>query len=428
VHLLPFDWKVFWFFVVAAIVVRGGLLAAMAPRLRDDPDAYRLIAGNLVQHQVFSRSGPDQATAPTAYRPPLYPMLLAVVSPLGDRAGVALLHLLLGVGTAAITYLLGVRWNLGRGSLIASGLVICDPLLLNQSALVMTETLAAFLAVLALYLITVAVAPSPDRSTGRTVAACLGVVLGLACLCRPTFLPWTGLMVLWILFQRHRSQIPWKNVAITAGCAAAVLSPWVIRNTIVFGKPIVATTHGGYTLWLGNNKEFYAYLRAGEPGALFDANALPPLTTPEEATRPDSPAWELALNAKANERAKAAIADEPGMFAYACCIRVARLWSPLPHAVSPAETLRRTIVRYAVAVWNVLLSLTAATALIIAVVKKQWPNLQRWSPGLLLCLCTTGVHVLYWSNIRMRAPLIPFLCLLAAQGLVAIIKLNKPSE
>ena len=37
-----------------------------------------------------------------------------------------------------------------------------------------------------------------------------------------------------------------------------VLSPWMIRNLLVFGEPVWTTTHGGYTLALANNPVYYA--------------------------------------------------------------------------------------------------------------------------------------------------------------------------
>jgi hypothetical protein len=37
--------------------------------------------------------------------------------------------------------------------------------------------------------------------------------------------------------------------------------------------------------------------------------------------------------------------------------------------------------------------------------------------GVLLCVVFTGVHTFYWSNLRMRAPLMPFVACVAAGAL-----------
>jgi membrane-anchored protein YejM (alkaline phosphatase superfamily) len=40
--------------------------------------------------------------------------------------------------------------------------------------------------------------------------------------------------------------------------------------------------------------------------------------------------------------------------------------------------------------------------------------------GVVLCFTFTAVHAVYWSNMRMRAPLMPMVCLLASLGAVAL--------
>ena len=39
-----------------------------------------------------------------------------------------------------------------------------------------------------------------------------------------------------------------------------------------------------------------------------------------------------------------------------------------------------------------------------------------WAPPLLLILALTAVHAVYWSNLRMRAPVMPMVAALAAVG------------
>ncbi|MFX9077435.1 hypothetical protein ABTN32_20465, partial [Acinetobacter baumannii] len=48
-------------------------------------------------------------------------------------------------------------------------------------------------------------------------------------------------------------------IGVGAGSAIGTIltvSPWLVRNWLVFGVPILTTTHGGYTLLLGNNSVF----------------------------------------------------------------------------------------------------------------------------------------------------------------------------
>src|SRR4051812_37709214 len=82
--------------VAVAILARWAVLVPGSGRL-DDPDSYLLLARSLADGRGFTLNG-----RPTAYRPPLYPLVLApLVATLGDRLawGVAGLHLALGAGT-----------------------------------------------------------------------------------------------------------------------------------------------------------------------------------------------------------------------------------------------------------------------------------------------------------------------------------------
>ena len=136
-----------WLFVLI-LVAGSGLLAPVRSRpalnrLSADPDAYRLIAENLVQRGVFSRSTADVPAIPTVFRPPLYPLLLAAISWNGQvrPLGVATVHVLTGMLTVGVVYLLGRRWGLQAWSYLAAVGVAVDPILLYQAGEVMTETL-----------------------------------------------------------------------------------------------------------------------------------------------------------------------------------------------------------------------------------------------------------------------------------------------
>ena len=460
------------------LVVRGGVLFAMREKLADDPDAYRRIAENLLTDGVFSMDerepyqpnsdvrtpNPEKAPwkTPTAYRPPLYPVVLSNLAA-GDRAHVSLgkvaaLHLLLGLGTVWLTWSLARRLqiancelqfaNWGDGGpapaeragptlrdlampLVAGVLVACDPVLLNQSALVMTETLATFLAVLALWCLA-----RFDGQRSWFNAGLAGGAMGLAVLCRPTFLPWAGLVGVGMLLVRGRienfqlqnanckfawSDIGWRvaNCAALVVVAGMVVSPWVIRNQRVFGKPIVTTTHGGYTLWLGNNPSFYEWLRLDRSGVPWSAPEYPTkswlilgneLITPEGVVLPREMAADQTYYRAANEF----MAADPSSFALACLYRLGQVWSPLPNRLTAEESAGRRLLRYAVAGWYCGVYLLAA----VGIWRLRWQLFRPpWVWGALLCVVFTGVHTFYWSNLRMRAPLMPFVVCVAGAAL-----------
>ncbi|MGD9648103.1 MAG: ArnT family glycosyltransferase, partial [Pirellulales bacterium] len=241
--------------VLVAVAVRGVAVWRLADGLAHDTDGYRAVARSLVEQGDLLRDG-----QPTAWRPPLYPLLLAKLLWLSDWAAaprsdqlfvafVGLTQVALGAATALLVLRLGWRLGLGRWSLLAAALVICDPLLVYQSAQLMTETLATFLAVCAWSLLV-----AEKRSALRAIAS--GVVFGLATLCRPTFLLWAVLLLIWFAWRALR-QRTWRNPALATIAFLLTIAPWGARNWIELGRPIVTTTHGGYTLLLANNPGFY---------------------------------------------------------------------------------------------------------------------------------------------------------------------------
>jgi hypothetical protein len=434
--------------LVFTLAVRGGALWALRGNLAQDPDAYRQIAENLLQHGVLAMGAGDHPP-PTAYRPPLYPIVLSNLPAADGRrlslAKVAALHLLLGVATVWLTWLIACR--VGQASEASAGppsspseggspaaatlshptlaglLVACDPILLNQQSLVMTETLATFLAALALWCL---VRFGDCRSWFW--AGLSGGAIGLAALCRPTFLPWLGLVGAAMLAVKcgmgnaecrvRTSGCDWltaafgrlANVIALSAVAAAVMSPWVIRNYRVFDKPIATTTHGGYTLYLANNPEFYAWLRGTD-----DMPWAPSVNFPGEVFSPsfaNTPAQiELWTDDWLKNRAQATMRADPAGVWRAGVYRIRQLWSPLPNRLTADESTGRRLLRYATCAWYCGVFALAAAG----VWRLRWRLLAPpWIWGVLLCLAFTAVHTFYWTNLRMRAPLMPLVALVAA--------------
>jgi len=424
--------------LLVALIVRCAVLLVTPGSLQTDPDGYRAVAENLVHYGTF---GTGQN--PTAYRPPLYPCLLAGCVALGpaSRVAIALLHLALGIGTVWLTYRLGRSCGLGRWAWLAAGLVACDPILLAQSTLVMTETLATFLAVAALECLALA-----EQRRSRRWAIAAGGAVGLCVLCRPTFLAW-AILVYVAFFKPVRSL--WsaavhRRVLGTAGsnstesggesphsnelralafmfamAVAAVIAPWAIRNQIQFGRPIVTTTHGGYTLLLANNPDFYEYLRSAPAGTVWECSALDrawaarmPRGTPADEVRADRMAYADAFQN---------IRNEPAMFCYASLVRIGRLYSLAPHQVVANEGTLRRLVRYAVgAGYAIEFGLALFGFVVIAGGRRHAKHQQGWIYSVLLVACLTAAHAVYWTDMRMRAPLMPVLNIAVAWGLASI--------
>lgn len=377
---------------LAAILVRLAVMALPGDRF-DDPDNYVPLARSIIQGEGLSREG-----RPTAYRPPLYPIVLApLLGVSGDhwKISVAVLHLALGAGAAGLAGLAATRLGMSQPRVLAAGLIVAiDPVLAWQARHVMTETLAAFL-------IAAAIAELANRSRWSPPAA--GFLLGLGALCRPSLLPGAGLVAMaslaaWPGSLRDRV---WRSAGI-ALAVAITLSPWAIRNYRAFGEFVWTTTHGGYTLALANNEVYYRDVLNGPPGAVWtgrDQRLWWEMVNRSAAGLSEPEASRL-LRDSVLELAK----SRPRQFARACLARLESFWSLAPAAVVYGRAVQALTFLWTAPLW---------VALVFGLARRstwRWP----FVAALAIILGLTIVHAFYWTDMRMRAPIVPAIALIAA--------------
>jgi len=402
--------------VVLALAVRVPVAAWRSGSLADDPDHYRLLAGGLVESGGLLH--PDHGT-PTAYRPPLYPLLLAAVAWTGaGDIGLAVLHLLLGLVAVAGTWRIGIQLGLDRRAWLPAAVVAVDPLLVVAATVPMTETLFTALATWML-----ALATSPP--TGRRGLA-LGILFGLAALCRPSVWAFAVLAVLLAVCGRIRKRggpgWPGQRVAVAATLVgvAVTVGPWLARNLAVSGTPVLTTTHGGYTLLLGNNPVFYEQVVRRPLGTTWNDSTSDPGRRPGEwresletrlPVRPRGIRNERQRDRFMYRQAVSNIADDPAGFAGACLLRVLRFWTPWPLESAPGSAWPRPL-KWAVAGWYT----ATLAAMLWGLGRAPWRTRSGWRAPLLFLLALSLLHVVFWSTMRMRAPVMPVVFLLATVG------------
>jgi hypothetical protein len=191
-----------------------------------------------------------------------------------------------------------------------------------------------------------------------------------------------------------------------------MLAPWVVRNVVVLGSPIVTTTHGGYTLLLGNNDVAYEEEVSRPWGTVWDGESLRTWQRELEAelARAEPPVRdEVARDAWQRRRALDWIAAHPGRFAQAAWLRVRRFWNPVP--LGPAGASVGPVVRGAVGVFESLFLLLGLAGVLRSLSDRRTRG--AWLAPALCAAALTLVHAVYWSNARMRAPLVPLVAVAA---------------
>lgn len=466
---------------ILAFAIRMAVLAVVSDAWMQDPDAYRSLARVWASTGTFGTATANATTAEdrsgahaepgamdasravaTAYRPPLYPWLLSWAyygadrldasaaspsePPLRDRAWIAFWHIALGTATSILTWLLAMRLGLRPwAGAMGAMLVIFDPILLRQSTLVMTETLATCLGVVAWWWAVRhdATRQNPESNTRGDIRQArfqsgpsamvpgliLGSILGAAGLCRATALAWLvvwgGLsaMLWWRSPAPDRNPQSFRTFAIAAVVACLMLGGWAWRNQQQLGTPVLTTTHGGYTLYLANNPILYDHWKRSVSRD-WDEDAFHRDWQSDQQSR--AFASEMEMDRFAQSLAMQSIREEPGTFLWGCVIRQGWFWALWPASRQASLWQQRAIgIWYAVvlgwaALGGVLLARSRGSGKASAG-QSDVATLRRWLPAVALLVSLVLVHSVYWSNMRMRAPLVPMLSLLAAVGVQRLV-------
>jgi hypothetical protein len=385
--------------VLGAIIVRVGALLWYDDALTDDPDGYAMFAHRLAGAGTF---GTD-AGQPSAYRPPTYPVLLVPwclhLPPV--KWGIAGLHFFATAIIVWCTLRLARRFTTSPWATALAGVVVAvDPLLVRQSTLIMTETVhtALFVWLLDCWLCELSRDDTQRRPPAAAVRTALGIglLLSATALTRPITWPvWLAVGFVSMRENRGRHWL-WVSLGGLAFCA-----PWILRNVYQFGSPILTTTHGGYTLWLGQNPVYYREVVVGGH-SYWPADSHRRWT--QENARLTAGMSEIERDRYFRSQAWAWMRSDPRAALRTIVHHWGSLWSPAPRNQPPG-------IRQLCGGFYATVYLLAVIGLIAT---RNGKSARRIFVA--ACLAVTLVHAVYWSDIRMRAPLIPLLAALSAVG------------
>ena len=202
-----------------------------------DTPAYLLLAQNLISGRGYAYAGD-----PTAYRAPVYPLLLGGAMKLfGADAIAAVRWFQLAEGLLTV-YLCSVVAGMifGRSARKPALIVaLFFPTLIIMTGEILTEATATLVCAIFLYLL-VRFWAKPSWALLSGLAATVGVGT-LVHFNMALF----GFVVLWAVFFWKTPLPKWPAVALTIILPGLVIAPWLIRNYIVFHGALVLSTEGG---------------------------------------------------------------------------------------------------------------------------------------------------------------------------------------
>lgn len=212
--------------------------------------AYSLVSGR--GYSLFADGGPS------AWLAPIYPWTIAIFfllfGPLSHAAAFAVLafNSFVAALTSWTTYQIA-RKVFSQSVAVWSGWIwALWPMSVHYSVNWLWDTtLSAFLLSLVLLL---TLAMQNDR---RILRWCMyGVLWGMIGLTNPSLLAWLPFSGSWLAWRLHRSGARYVAPVLVSSLVFWVtLSPWLIRNYIVFDYPILLRTGFGPNLRGGNNPD-----------------------------------------------------------------------------------------------------------------------------------------------------------------------------
>lgn len=402
-----------WAALLVALLVRVLVVAetSLPPIARgQDPSDYDRHARSIARGDGY----PDSNIAEhggSALRAPLYPYFLGAVYKATGGGVRAARYAQAFVGTITVALIGVLAWQLA-GALV--GLVALWTAALYPPLIAFGTAILSEVTFVPVVLAALAAALQYRRSShDLRWAAATGALGGLACLARPNgFLILIPLLVaLWP--QRPRfSPVRLRPLAVMLGVVVLTVAPWTVRNSIVFERFTPLGTEGGYVLAGMYNDTVRTSDRE-------KAVWQPPQLLPEYASlfeRPDLD--EADLDERLRSRALREIREHPGFVLEAGFLNAGRLahWSGPSRARTEARQILgipRSVTDAGVYGFYVIAALAlvgCATSAIRRVPRFVW---------LVPLMMATTAFVGGW--IRYRAPIDPFLVILAAAAIAAAL-------
>jgi len=184
-----------------------------------------------------------------SYRGPLYSIFLSMIYGFfGHNYFVArIFQVFISSATTVIVYFIALKALNSKKAAFISGIITALYIhFIYYAHSLMTETLFIFFMTLSVLLLL-----SGVQKRSWKMCAWAGVITAATILTREAFLSGTPILVLWIVIMlRQNKKIMAGLAAVFCAALLLTLSPWVIRNYSIHGKPILGSA-GMRNLWNG---------------------------------------------------------------------------------------------------------------------------------------------------------------------------------
>jgi hypothetical protein len=404
-------WRIFWVAFAIRVVY---MTLAHTFRLRPAEDHFQFgweaarIARALVHGFGYSDPFANSIvphTGPTAWLPPLYPLLIAAVFKLFGVYTLTSAWVILTINsafsaaTAMATYEIAARCYGRRVALWSAWIWALYPAAMQYAVrwvweMSVTTALFAWVIVLSLRMRGIGEPESPQTDRNRRLTTqwvVFGLLWGLIALSNSTLLIFLPINGLWILMGLSRRPHVVVDVVLAALVFLACIAPWTIRNERVFHTFIPLRGNFGAELYMGNGP--------GSNGLLMEYDH--PFQSVEQLHLYAS-MGEVRYVAMRGAAAKAYIVSDPSHFAVDVARRIYFFWASVPHPSDDAWYVESgRVVNFA------FISITGLLGLALAL-RRHMPASGLFAWAFLLLPIP---YYLVTVHARFRHPLEPLICI-----------------
>jgi tetratricopeptide (TPR) repeat protein/4-amino-4-deoxy-L-arabinose transferase-like glycosyltransferase len=363
--------------------------------------ALSIVQGNLAGDSVF-------------FRAPLYPYLLAAVYAVAGHSYDAprIFQHFLGWATVACVFLLARRVYGFPAAVLAALLTALSAVLVYFEGELLFDSVVA--AISLFWLTSVESIWSKDRPLLHLLS---GMLFGLICVTRPTFLALALPLFVWIAIRVARGTGARGGLRAGAGLLLGcflMVAPVTLRNWIVGGDFVLISSQGGINFYIGNNPHADGVsaslpLQKGpfwglsEGSAVAEAARGHPLSPSEESAYWFGEGWKF-------------IRDHPGDFLSLLLKKISLFWNyrEIPNNRSFSSVASESRVLSILPIGFRIVGSLGLLGILLAFVNGRG----RLMAGFVLLY--TAVTAMFFVTDRFRVPVLPVLNILGAYALTEV--------
>jgi len=405
-------------FRIAAAFVWQGMVDSDHKLFRfGDSETYWVLAEKISDGKPYDYAGPDSRV----FRSPLYPLMLSPITQFEGRTAVFAARLIgVALGTLSVGLVMLAAWKIAgrQAALFAGVLASIYPGAIGMSIFILSEALFCPLILLCL----IAWMMLAEKKSVIVWSIVAGVACGLACLTRPSWILWPGMLAIGLVLsglflgevqdkRELRLSSLFQRLAVFGLAMFLTMLPWWIRNYRITDRFVPTTLQVGASLYdglhpgaSGSSDEGMAFSIPFEIALRAeDARAKGGLET---SNRPVD-CFEWRLNQRLSNAAIVWANENRSDALRLALVKFAKTWNPWP----TAKELGGVWIRVAESVVYVVIVSLAGLALWSVRQHRRMMTIYV-SPTVYFA----ALHVVFVGSVRYRQPAVLVLCVVAGIG------------